>query len=211
MYVVFTFGLLLKSLTFVALIKGDCGAWVVDAENYGVYGHVVAMDPFGDALVIPMKDILKDIKDTLEVLDVSIYNGEAISPDEPIDDAYHSSSFGGTAIVTSSRDGETHDSLTSTPIFSTLHSNTQDVETKKGCAPVDDLHPRESNTAEKQGANSRNEHGEKLPKSRKQYIVFVALCLSFFCVALDNNIISTAIPKVQSFLTAPHSTSFSLI
>lgn len=41
---------------------GDSGSWVVDELRLGVYGHVVADDAFGDAYVIPMDDILADIR-----------------------------------------------------------------------------------------------------------------------------------------------------
>ncbi|KAI9685621.1 MAG: hypothetical protein M1822_004479 [Bathelium mastoideum] len=60
------------------LVKGHCGAWVVHTTNYSVYGHVVALDPFGDALVIPMKDIFKDIETSLGVKDVGLYDRETI-------------------------------------------------------------------------------------------------------------------------------------
>ncbi|KAL9096758.1 MAG: hypothetical protein Q9165_001246 [Trypethelium subeluteriae] len=63
-----------------SLAKGDCGAWVVDAENCDVYGHVVALDPFGDALIIPIEDILHDIKGTLGLQQVGIHGSEIVSP-----------------------------------------------------------------------------------------------------------------------------------
>ena len=47
------------------LDAGDCGSWVVDSVTHEVYGHVVASDAFGDAYVIPLDNIFRDIKQQL--------------------------------------------------------------------------------------------------------------------------------------------------
>ncbi|KAI9794814.1 MAG: hypothetical protein M1816_002942 [Peltula sp. TS41687] len=54
------------------LSAGDSGSWVVDQKSFEVYGHVVATDAFGEALVIPMKSTLQDIKDRFAMDEVSI-------------------------------------------------------------------------------------------------------------------------------------------
>ncbi|KAI0474209.1 hypothetical protein F4859DRAFT_482265 [Xylaria cf. heliscus] len=41
---------------------GDSGSWVVDATLFEVYGQLVASDMFGSGYVIPMTDILNDVK-----------------------------------------------------------------------------------------------------------------------------------------------------
>lgn len=45
--------------------SGDCGSWVVDSHTYEVYGHVVALDAFGEAYVIPIKETLRCIEKQL--------------------------------------------------------------------------------------------------------------------------------------------------
>ncbi|KAI0545437.1 hypothetical protein F4679DRAFT_477928 [Xylaria curta] len=44
------------------ILDGDSGSWVVDATHFEVYGQLVASDVFGSGYVIPMTDILRDIK-----------------------------------------------------------------------------------------------------------------------------------------------------
>ncbi|KAL7625218.1 hypothetical protein AAE478_004433 [Parahypoxylon ruwenzoriense] len=44
---------------------GDSGSWVVDTTNYEVYGQLVASDILGGGYIIPMVDILCDIKSRL--------------------------------------------------------------------------------------------------------------------------------------------------
>ncbi|KAI1372764.1 hypothetical protein F4677DRAFT_241151 [Hypoxylon crocopeplum] len=44
---------------------GDSGSWVVDARNFKVYGQLVASDVLGDGYVVPMVDIMDDIKSQL--------------------------------------------------------------------------------------------------------------------------------------------------
>ena len=42
----------------------------------------------------------------------------------------------------------------------------------------------------------KDEDDVEYPKSMKLALITIALCLSVFCMALDNTIISTAIPKI---------------
>ncbi|KAF2184551.1 hypothetical protein K469DRAFT_688568 [Zopfia rhizophila CBS 207.26] len=56
----------------VNLPIGSSGSWVVNNENLQVYGHVIAEDPLGDLLVVPMRDVLNDIKETLGAKSVEI-------------------------------------------------------------------------------------------------------------------------------------------
>lgn len=44
--------------------QGDSGTWVANAFNKQVYGQIVAIDIFGDAHVMPLERILKDIEDS---------------------------------------------------------------------------------------------------------------------------------------------------
>ncbi|TRX95934.1 hypothetical protein FHL15_003076 [Xylaria flabelliformis] len=44
------------------ILDGNSGSWVVDATQFEVYGQLVASDVFGSGYVIPMTDILSDIK-----------------------------------------------------------------------------------------------------------------------------------------------------
>ncbi|KAI1744809.1 hypothetical protein F4680DRAFT_467114 [Xylaria scruposa] len=44
------------------ILDGDSGSWVVDATHFEVYGQLVASDVFGSSYVIPMTDILSDVK-----------------------------------------------------------------------------------------------------------------------------------------------------
>lgn len=60
---------------------GDSGSWVVHPKNGVVFGHVVALDCFGEARVIPMNDTLADIKFHLRALDVSISTYDDILTD----------------------------------------------------------------------------------------------------------------------------------
>ncbi|KAL9620397.1 MAG: hypothetical protein Q9160_005097 [Pyrenula sp. 1 TL-2023] len=41
-----------------ALQKGDCGKWVVDADSLELFGHIVGVDAFKEAFVVPMGSIL---------------------------------------------------------------------------------------------------------------------------------------------------------
>ena len=58
-----------------------------------------------------------------------------------------------------------------------------------------------ANVGEKSEANageSNEEEDVDYPTSWKLALITIALCLSVFCLALDNTIIATAIPKVSS-------------
>ncbi|KAI0862225.1 hypothetical protein F4860DRAFT_133206 [Xylaria cubensis] len=44
------------------ILDGDSGSWIVDATQFEVYGQLVASDVFGSGYVIPMTDILSDVK-----------------------------------------------------------------------------------------------------------------------------------------------------
>lgn len=52
--------------------------------------------------------------------------------------------------------------------------------------------------AETTGEDEDEEDETEYPKSTQLILITVALCLSVFCMALDNTIIATAIPKVFS-------------
>jgi hypothetical protein len=61
------------ALTNVPVVKpGDCGSWVIDKVTRVLYGHVVASDVFGDAYVVPIDAILRDIKTLLGAESVSL-------------------------------------------------------------------------------------------------------------------------------------------
>ncbi|KAF7506723.1 hypothetical protein GJ744_011447 [Endocarpon pusillum] len=56
-----------------ALKAGDSGSWVFDSQNYKVYGHVVAVDLFGEGVVVPMQAILMDIERKLNAKHVGLH------------------------------------------------------------------------------------------------------------------------------------------
>ncbi|KAF4333541.1 hypothetical protein FBEOM_12653 [Fusarium beomiforme] len=45
-----------------SLNPGDSGSWVVDAKTSKLYGHVVSVDAFGEAQVMPIQGILRSIR-----------------------------------------------------------------------------------------------------------------------------------------------------
>ena len=47
---------------FLELIPGDSGAWVVHERTGKVYGHVVSIDSFGEAYVLPIQGTLDEIR-----------------------------------------------------------------------------------------------------------------------------------------------------
>src|SRR4051812_39155423 len=47
----------------IELPSGSSGSWVVNPTTFKVYGHVVAENPLGDIWVIPMCDMLNDIRE----------------------------------------------------------------------------------------------------------------------------------------------------
>lgn len=55
---------------------------------------------------------------------------------------------------------------------------------------------RKIETIEAEADNTEDEDESQYPKSTKLALITVALCLSVFCVAIDNTIIATAIPKI---------------
>jgi hypothetical protein len=44
---------------------GDSGSWVVDKTTGHVYGHIIAVDPLGEALVAPMLSVMEEISSRL--------------------------------------------------------------------------------------------------------------------------------------------------
>ncbi|KAI1423759.1 hypothetical protein F5Y12DRAFT_514886 [Xylaria sp. FL1777] len=51
---------------------GDSGTWVVDAETFEVYGHVIAKTSSGEVFVVPFLDCLEDIKKRLNAESVTL-------------------------------------------------------------------------------------------------------------------------------------------
>jgi len=70
----------LKKLTVSpsALREGDSGSWVVDVRLNRVFGHVVAVDDFREAYIIPLEDTFRDIVSTLGVFSLHIAHGAEI-------------------------------------------------------------------------------------------------------------------------------------
>lgn len=77
-----------QSLTSEAVLpRGSSGSWVMNADQEAcneVYGSLVATDSLGGLWMVPMADILKDIRDELEATDVKLssYVGRAEAEDE---------------------------------------------------------------------------------------------------------------------------------
>lgn len=83
---------------------GDCGSWVVDSQTGKVYGHIVALDTFGEAYIVPSRDSFQDIAKQLGCASVHIPTGQEIcdywtnqeppmapsSPTAPTDSGYSS-------------------------------------------------------------------------------------------------------------------------
>ncbi|KAE9377692.1 hypothetical protein N431DRAFT_478867 [Stipitochalara longipes BDJ] len=57
------------------LKAGDSGAWVVDLMTNQILGHLVASDMFGVGYVVPMEDVLQDIKTRLSLEKIDIFVG----------------------------------------------------------------------------------------------------------------------------------------
>ncbi|KAJ9271103.1 hypothetical protein DTO212C5_2761 [Paecilomyces variotii] len=74
----------------------------------------------------------------------------------------------------------------STPSIQSAHSG-QDVSTDAGDAGA---------AAEKNNDGDALEKEEEYPSSWRLALITIALCLSVFCMALDNTIIATAIPRI---------------
>jgi hypothetical protein len=56
------------------VIDGDCGSLIVNQETLEVYGHVVASNPLGEAYVVPLRNIFRQIHDALGAKEVSLPN-----------------------------------------------------------------------------------------------------------------------------------------
>ncbi|KAF3064579.1 hypothetical protein GL218_01954 [Daldinia childiae] len=67
------------------ILDGDSGSWVIDAESFEVYGQLVASDVLGGAYVIPMSDILGDIKRKFGAKSVELPNRADIQLTNTID------------------------------------------------------------------------------------------------------------------------------
>jgi hypothetical protein len=77
------------------------------------------------------------------------------------------------------------------------HSQTEEAKEKVE-EPQEDAEP--DNAAEKKinalGPQESVDDESRYPKSTQFALITIALCLSVFCMALDNTIIATAIPKI---------------
>ncbi|KAK1975141.1 hypothetical protein LZ30DRAFT_369305 [Colletotrichum cereale] len=87
------------------LLHGDSGSWVVDLHTSKVFGHVIASDVLAEAYVLPMADILQQIRDLSDAQDAKIpttseimaYNRAKNNPNYGAfpDEGSLSSAFGG--------------------------------------------------------------------------------------------------------------------
>ncbi|KAJ3498249.1 hypothetical protein NLG97_g1278 [Lecanicillium saksenae] len=64
------------------LLRGDSGAWVVNPTNGHVYGHLVAVDAFGEGYVIPMHETLQSIQAYLVASNVYLPSSEELQKAE---------------------------------------------------------------------------------------------------------------------------------
>ncbi|EAW17099.1 uncharacterized protein NFIA_004570 [Aspergillus fischeri NRRL 181] len=62
-----------------ALGFGDSGCWVVNELTGEVYGHIVSMDAFGEAYVMPIQGMLSDIQVHLQAEKVNLPTSEGIA------------------------------------------------------------------------------------------------------------------------------------
>ncbi|OTB19401.1 hypothetical protein K445DRAFT_314287 [Daldinia sp. EC12] len=67
---------------FLGLQTGDSGSLVIDEETDKAYGHVIALDPIGRILVVPLIDTLNQIQDMFQTPNVDLYT--SFPPHEPI-------------------------------------------------------------------------------------------------------------------------------
>ncbi|KAI1460088.1 hypothetical protein F4805DRAFT_15044 [Annulohypoxylon moriforme] len=88
------------------ICDGDSGSWVIDAQTFEVYGHLVAADVLGSGYVIPLSAIFADIKQRLRAEAVTLANNSDIlhalsakRDDEFIDSAYSSLRSSDEAII----------------------------------------------------------------------------------------------------------------
>lgn len=56
----------------LVLPAGSSGSWVVNPKTFEVYGHVVAENALGDIWVVPMCDILNDIREEEDAISVRL-------------------------------------------------------------------------------------------------------------------------------------------
>ncbi|KAL4727169.1 hypothetical protein ACLX1H_006070 [Fusarium chlamydosporum] len=61
-----------------SLRPGDSGSWVVDAKTSRLYGHVVSVDVFGEAQVIPIHTTLQSIREQLKAKQVYLPQSQDI-------------------------------------------------------------------------------------------------------------------------------------
>ncbi|KAG5755336.1 hypothetical protein H9Q70_002012 [Fusarium xylarioides] len=61
-----------------SLSPGDSGSWVVDAKTSVLYGHVVSIDAFGEAQVMPIRSTLDSIKVQMNATRVFLPNSDEI-------------------------------------------------------------------------------------------------------------------------------------
>ncbi|KAF5533263.1 hypothetical protein FNAPI_12726 [Fusarium napiforme] len=61
-----------------SLSPSDSGSWVVDAKTFVLYGHVVSIDAFGEAQVMPIRSTLDSIKLQMNATRVFLPNGDEI-------------------------------------------------------------------------------------------------------------------------------------
>jgi hypothetical protein len=57
---------------------GDSGSWVVNESILEVVGHIVPTDELGDAYVIPLADVFKDIKRRCHAKSVELASASSI-------------------------------------------------------------------------------------------------------------------------------------
>lgn len=63
---------------------GCSGSWVINTASSTVYGHVVAEDPLGSILVVPLQHILDDIRETFKATSVALTVPQDLLPTVPI-------------------------------------------------------------------------------------------------------------------------------
>jgi hypothetical protein len=68
-------------MQITALHPGDSGSWVANILTGEVYGHIVSVDAFGEAQVMPIELVLVDIKERLLARRVWLPSPEEISKD----------------------------------------------------------------------------------------------------------------------------------
>ena len=88
------------------------------------------------------------------------------------------------------------------PNETTIAAVKSGTESRKQSQDVEKVAPEVLNDMEKKVEGIQNDKEEQeeaeieYPKSTQLVLITIALCLSVFCMALDNTIISTAIPRI---------------